>query len=100
LEIDELQTRVNKLGVLETLQSEPEKFCDHMTTYVYPSLEGTNHAMLVYYYYTMQPCKQVLQGGQTADCHVKLLKKLKAVAVGKWYGKVCVVERSAYKEFD
>lgn len=82
LSIEEVQTRVNKLGILETLQSEPDKFCGHMTTYVYPSLDGTDHLMLTYYYQTMQPCTQPLQGELTADSHVKLLKKLKSVAEG------------------
>lgn len=84
LSIDDLQSRISQLDILETLQSQPDKFCDHMNTYVYPGLDGKDHQMLIYYYQTMQPCKQSLQGGLTADSHVKLLKKLKPVAAGQF----------------
>ena len=77
-----MQARVTKLNILEVLRSKPDDFCERMNTYVYPSLEGTDHQMLLFYYSTMQGCDMVLQGGLTADSHVKLLKKLKSVTAG------------------
>ncbi|KAL4228277.1 hypothetical protein ACF0H5_013708 [Mactra antiquata] len=80
LSVDEIQSRVSKLNILEVLQSKAEKFCERMTTYVYPSIEGTNHQMLMYYYSTMSACDIKLQGNITADSHIKLLKKLRSIA--------------------
>ncbi|XP_052794949.1 NBAS subunit of NRZ tethering complex-like [Mya arenaria] len=88
LDIEELQTRVTKLGLVEALSGRPADFCNHMTTRVYPDLEGTDHALLTYYYTTMQKCDSPLQGGLTADGHVKLLKKLKSVAAGLDYKRL------------
>ncbi|XP_053405478.1 NBAS subunit of NRZ tethering complex-like [Mercenaria mercenaria] len=88
LSVEELQARVDKLNIIEVLRSRPDEFCERMNTYVYPSLDGTDHQMLLFYYSTMQGCEKVLQGRLTADNHVKLLKRLKSVASGLDYGQL------------
>lgn len=82
LSVEELQTRLNKLNIVDVLRSRPDDLCERMSTYVYPSLDGTDHQRLLFYYTTMQGCEKSLEGGLSADSHVKLLKKLKSVAGG------------------
>ncbi len=51
-----------------------------MSQYVYPGLEGANHAQLVYYYSLLQGCGEAER--VSPDAHLKLLRKIKAAAPG------------------
>ncbi|XP_052240269.1 NBAS subunit of NRZ tethering complex-like isoform X2 [Dreissena polymorpha] len=85
LSLEELQERVTKLQLIESLSLQPAAFSEHMGLRVYPELDGTDHARMLYYFSTLLKCEGPLQGGITADGHVKLLKKLKPVAAGLDY---------------
>lgn len=56
-----------------------------MTKYVLPSVEGTDHSRLLYYYTLLEAagCEPYVTAAITPESHVKLLKKLRAVAGGK-----------------
>ena len=83
LSTEELETRVTNLDILPTLKSQPQEFCKRLQTYIYPTLEGRDHARLLYYYTILTGCDIVLEGGLTADAHVKLLKRVKTVMPGE-----------------
>ena len=50
LSTEELEKRVTSLDILPTLKSKPEEFCKRLQAYIYPTLEGCDHARLLYYY--------------------------------------------------
>ncbi len=77
----DIEERVNELGILTTLVSQPADFTDRMKTYVYPTLEGTDHSCLIYYYSLLDKCQ--IKHHISPDIHIKLLKKLKPAAPGK-----------------
>lgn len=56
-----------------------------MTKYVLPSVEGTDHSRLLYYYTLLEAagCEPYVTTAIKPESHVKLLKKLRAVAGGK-----------------
>ena len=83
LSTEEVESRVSKLDILPTLKSQPGEFCTRLQTYIYPTLEGRDHARLLYYYSIQSGCDVPLEGGLTADAHVKLLKRVKTVMPGK-----------------
>ena len=53
----EIESRVKELGILPTLTTQPDEFASHMQKYVYPTLCGTDHARLLYYYALLEGCK-------------------------------------------
>ena len=73
---------MTSLDILPTLKSKPEEFCKRLQAYIYPTLEGCDHARLLYYYTILTGCGITLEGGLTADAHVKLLKRVKTVLPG------------------
>ncbi|VDI84096.1 neuroblastoma-amplified sequence, partial [Mytilus galloprovincialis] len=82
LAIEEIEERVKKKNIVPTLISQPEEFAERMMTSIYPDLDGTDHTTLIYYFTLLAGVGDVKQGGITADNHLKLLKKLKGVAIG------------------
>ena len=84
LSTEEVEARVSSLDILPTLKSQPEEFCKRLQTYIYPTLEGGDHTRLLYYYSVLSGCDVPLDGGLTADAHVKLLKRVKTVMPGKF----------------
>lgn len=58
-----------------------------MTKYVLPTVEGTDLNRLLYYYTLLDAagCEPYVTTTIKPDCHVKLLKKLRAVANGEVY---------------
>lgn len=56
-----------------------------MTKYVLPSVAGTDHSRLLYYYTLLEAagCEPYVTTAIKPESHVKLLKKLRAVAAGK-----------------
>lgn len=56
-----------------------------MTKYVLPTVEGTDQARLLYYYTLLDAagCEPYVTATIKPESHVKLLKKLRAVANGK-----------------
>ncbi|XP_028652676.1 NBAS subunit of NRZ tethering complex [Erpetoichthys calabaricus] len=90
LSTNEIEDRIQGLGLLQILKSNPESFHDHMTKYVYPSIEGTDHLRLLYYFTLLEKCdcSDLVKNRIKPETHVRLLKKLKAVATGLNYRKL------------
>ena len=84
LTTDEIETRINKMSILPALTTKGVDFVDKMSTYVYPSIEGTDYPRLLLYYSLLSGCGDAkLQGEINADSHVKLIKKFRTCAQGK-----------------
>ncbi|XP_075454502.1 NBAS subunit of NRZ tethering complex isoform X2 [Ascaphus truei] len=86
----EIEERAQTLGLFDTLKTNPEAFYEHMAKYVYPTIEGRDHQRLLYYFTLLENsgCSQFVKQIVKPDSHVKLLKKLKAVASGLDYKKL------------
>lgn len=83
----EIETRSASLGLFQTLKTEPQAFYTHMSKYVYPGIAGVDLQRLLYYYTLLESClctDYLPSSTMTPDTHVKLLKKLKAVASGEF----------------
>ncbi len=80
----EIEARVNRLGIKTTLVSNPSKFYERLQADVYPTIEGSDHSRLIYFYTLMQFCAAQIEGDKIKpDVHVRALKKLKSAAPGK-----------------
>ncbi|CAG2205931.1 NBAS [Mytilus edulis] len=100
LAIEEIEERVKNKNIVPTLISQPEEFAERMRTSIYPDLDGTDHTTLIYYFTLLAGVGDVKQGGITADNHLKLLKKLKGVAIDWWILHPSVVHCAwAVKQF-
>ncbi|KAI4898258.1 hypothetical protein NFI96_033076, partial [Prochilodus magdalenae] len=91
LSTKDIESRTESLGLFHTLKINPEAFYTHMSKYVYPSIAGTDLQRLLYYYTLLENCscnEYLPPSSMTTDTHVKLLKKLKAVANGLDYKKL------------
>ncbi|RXN16918.1 neuroblastoma-amplified sequence [Labeo rohita] len=91
LSTKDIEDRTEALGLFETLKINPESFYTHMTKYVYPSIAGTDQLRLLFYFTLLENCgcaNYFPQSAMKPDTHLKLLKKLKAVAVGLDYKKL------------
>ncbi|KAJ8008712.1 hypothetical protein DPEC_G00081260 [Dallia pectoralis] len=88
LSTKEIEAHVETLGLLTTLKSDPEAFYCHMSKYVLPSVEGTDLARLLYFYTVLEVCGCHDSSSISPDTHIKLLKKLRAVANGLNYLKL------------
>ncbi|XP_033750641.1 neuroblastoma-amplified sequence-like [Pecten maximus] len=88
LTTEEIEDRVGRMGILAVLKERGGDFVGKMSTYVYPSVEGTDHARLLYYYTLMSGIDTPLAGTLTADTHVKLLKKIKFSSEGLDYKRL------------
>uniref|UniRef100_A0A672QJT6 Neuroblastoma-amplified sequence n=1 Tax=Sinocyclocheilus grahami TaxID=75366 RepID=A0A672QJT6_SINGR len=91
LSTKDIEDRTEALGLFETLKTNPESFYTHMTKYVYPSIAGTDQLRLLFYFTLLENCGCASYFPQSAmkhDTHLKLLKKLKAVAIGLDYKKL------------
>nr|XP_006006206.1 PREDICTED: neuroblastoma-amplified sequence isoform X2 [Latimeria chalumnae] len=90
LSTKEIEDRAQALCLFEILKTSPDAFYEHMNKYVYPSIDGTDHVRLLYYFTLLENCgcgeyvKQVIK----PDTHIRLLKKFKAVASGLNYKKL------------
>ncbi|MGH0150882.1 UNVERIFIED_CONTAM: hypothetical protein FKN15_036300 [Acipenser sinensis] len=90
LSTKEIEDRTQALGLFETLKSNPEAFHEHMTKYVYSSIEGTDLPRLLYYFSLLENCGclDFVTSPIKPDTHIRLLKKLKAVATGLNYRRL------------
>ncbi|KAM6915430.1 NBAS subunit of NRZ tethering complex [Xenentodon cancila] len=90
LSTKEIETRSDALSLFETLKCDPEAFYIHMTKYVFPTVEGTDLGRLLYYYTLLDAagCEPYVTSAIKPGSHVKLLKKLRAVANGVNYRKL------------
>uniref|UniRef100_A0A669EJU9 NBAS subunit of NRZ tethering complex n=1 Tax=Oreochromis niloticus TaxID=8128 RepID=A0A669EJU9_ORENI len=90
LSTKDIETRSESLSLFETLKCNPQAFYSHMTKYVLPTVEGTDLNRLLYYYTLLDAagCEPYVTTTIKPDCHVKLLKKLRAVANGLNYRKL------------
>ncbi|XP_078503906.1 NBAS subunit of NRZ tethering complex isoform X3 [Lissotriton helveticus] len=86
----EIEERARILCLFETLKSNPVAFYEHMAKYVYPSIESHDLQRMLYYYTLLESCgcSHLVKKAIMPDTHVKLLKKLKAVAPGLNYKKL------------
>nr|XP_061806612.1 NBAS subunit of NRZ tethering complex-like [Nerophis lumbriciformis] len=84
----DMESRSESLGLFASLKSVPQAFYGHMSKYVLPGVEGGDLDRLLYYY-TLLDCAgcrpYVPAGAIPPENHVKLLKKLRAVAHGLNY---------------
>lgn len=87
LSTKDIETRSESLSLFETLKCNPQAFYSHMTKYVLPTVEGTDLNRLLYYYTLLDAagCEPYVTTTIKPDSHVKLLKKLRAVANGEVY---------------
>ncbi len=85
LSTKEIESRSESLGLFDTLKCNPQAFYSHMTKYVLPTVEGTDQGRLLYYYTLLDAagCEPYVTTTIKPASHVKLLKKLRAVASGK-----------------
>ena len=85
LSTKDIESRSESLGLFDTLKCNPEAFYRHMTKYVLPTVEGTDQARLLYYYTLLDAagCEPFVTTIIKPESHVKLLKKLRAVASGE-----------------
>ena len=97
LSTEDIQARMAELDVLDTLTSDPTQFTARMHSDVYPTIAGTDHARLVYYYSLLEGCQVEGTVPVTADTHVKLLKKISAVAEGQYLLKQLVSMPEKFK---
>ncbi|KAK7906830.1 hypothetical protein WMY93_015442 [Mugilogobius chulae] len=90
LSTKDIESRSDSLGLFDTLKSDPEAFHSHMNKYVLPSVEATDMGRLLYYYTLLDAagCHPYVSTAIKPDSHVKLLKKLRAVASGLDYRKL------------
>ncbi|KAG7508825.1 neuroblastoma-amplified sequence [Solea senegalensis] len=90
LSTKEIESRSGSLGLFNTLKCNPQDFYSHMTKYVLPTVEGTDLSRLLYYYALLDGagCEPYVTTTIKPDVHVKLLKKLRAVANGLDYRKL------------
>ncbi|XP_040920272.1 neuroblastoma-amplified sequence isoform X2 [Toxotes jaculatrix] len=90
LSTKDIESRSEFLGLFDTLKCNPQAFYSHMTKYVLPTVEGTDLARLLYYYTLLDAagCEPYVTTTIKPDSHVKLLKKLRAVANGLDYRKL------------
>lgn len=85
LSTKDIEARSESLGLFDTLKFNPQAFYNHMTKYVLPTVEGTDMGRLLYYYTLLDAagCEPYVTTTIKPDSHVKLLKKLRAVANGE-----------------
>ncbi|CAL9692306.1 unnamed protein product [Knipowitschia caucasica] len=90
LSTKDIESRSDFLGLFETLKNDPEAFHSHMNKYVLPSVEASDMGRLLYYYTLLDAagCHPYVSTTIKPDSHVKLLKKLRAVASGLDYRKL------------
>uniref|UniRef100_A0A8C6U4N8 NBAS subunit of NRZ tethering complex n=1 Tax=Neogobius melanostomus TaxID=47308 RepID=A0A8C6U4N8_9GOBI len=90
LSTKDIESRSGSLGLFDTLKSDPEAFHSHMNKYVLPSVEGTDMGRLLYYYTLLDAagCQPYVSTIIKPESHVKLLKKLRAVASGLDYRRL------------
>nr|XP_024660884.1 neuroblastoma-amplified sequence isoform X2 [Maylandia zebra] len=90
LSTKDIETRSESLSLFETLKCNPQAFYSHMMKYVLPTVEGTDLNRLLYYYTLLDAagCEPYVTTTIKPDSHVKLLKKLRAVANGLNYRKL------------
>ncbi|XP_036438220.1 neuroblastoma-amplified sequence isoform X2 [Colossoma macropomum] len=103
LSTKDIESRTDSLGLFHTLKVNPEAFYNHMSKYVYPSIAGTDLQRLLYYYTLLENCScndYLPPSAMMPDTHVKLLKKLKAVANGLNYKKLTEEDSDPLKELE
>ncbi|XP_044025735.1 neuroblastoma-amplified sequence [Siniperca chuatsi] len=90
LSTKDIESRSESLGLFDTLKCNPQAFYTHMTKYVLPTVEGADLGRLLYYYTLLDAagCEPHVTTIIKPDSHVKLLKKLRAVANGLNYRKL------------
>lgn len=95
LSTTKIEERVKQLLLLPTLLSQPEEFCTRMQEGIYPLIEGSDHASLLYYYTLLQGSE--IEGSiHSPEVHVKLLKKIKNGVPSELKNKTFLCQRFQY----
>ncbi|XP_022807104.1 neuroblastoma-amplified sequence-like isoform X1 [Stylophora pistillata] len=95
LSTKEIQERVNKLEIMNTLLQDPSKVLERMQENVYVTIDGTKQARLIYYYMLLEHCEEkdnTLKDKIDAQTHLRILKKIKSAAPGLDYKKLTTVD--------
>ena len=69
-------------GLMHALSAQPEELAKRMAQFVYPTIAGTDHGRLLYYYSLLDTAKAVVKG-VPPDTHIRLLKKIRPAAPGR-----------------
>ncbi|KAH9508425.1 hypothetical protein Btru_055206 [Bulinus truncatus] len=78
LSMKDIQTRVNKLDMLASLQERKSEFIDLMMIRIYPLLSGSDLKGLLYFFSLMDTVEDKVLCGLNPSEHVMLLKKLRS----------------------
>ncbi|KDR17610.1 Neuroblastoma-amplified sequence, partial [Zootermopsis nevadensis] len=82
--LSELTAHLANPQLKELLRTSPYFVCDRLVQYAYPSIEGTDHQMLLLYYTVLQSiAEDYTTYSLTPKEHMKLLRKVKAASSGK-----------------
>ncbi|XP_077988543.1 NBAS subunit of NRZ tethering complex-like [Glandiceps talaboti] len=85
----EIEERVKLIGFLPSLVSQSADFYKRAKTYILPSISGTDHTRLIYYYTLLDSCSNGdVSELMKPDVHLKLLKKIKSAVPGLDYARL------------
>ncbi|XP_019619051.1 PREDICTED: neuroblastoma-amplified sequence-like [Branchiostoma belcheri] len=86
LPVKSIEEKLSETDTLAVLASSPDEMAQQMEGSVYPSLAGTDHAALLYYYQVMSGSGTSLEPcGLKPSVHASLLRKIKPAAPGLDY---------------
>ena len=102
--MEDIEKRVERLDLLTSLKKDPAQFRARLQRYVWPTLCGTDHDMLLYYYTLQQHAVEKGEGGKDGEkveegrqekeakkegknqddpeMHTRLLKRIMTIASG------------------
>ncbi|KAH9370701.1 hypothetical protein HPB48_013992 [Haemaphysalis longicornis] len=85
--VAEVEERLRIDGMLEVLLSKPEPLREKLLSRIYPSLDGSDHSSMVFFYQLLEKCASasVDDLGLTPAKHLKLLGKLRTACPGLDY---------------
>lgn len=85
----EIEAHLKHLDIVNLLTSQPRQLWERMHRYVYPSIHGTDHSRLLYYYSILENYEEHNEKEQiTISDHIKYLKKIKSAAPGMKYSQI------------
>ena len=93
LSVEDIEKRVERLDLLTSLKKDPAQFRARLQRYVWPTLCGTDHDMLLYYYTLQQHAVGTGEGEEAKkegkrqddpEMHTRLLKRIMTIASGEY----------------
>ncbi|KAI8481341.1 hypothetical protein Bbelb_409050 [Branchiostoma belcheri] len=86
LPVKSIEEKLSETDTLAVLASSPDEMAQQMEGSIYPSLAGTDHAALLYYFQVMSGSGTSLEPcGLKPSVHASLLRKIKPAAPGLDY---------------